>query len=190
MAPLSAEARTRNAAATRLAILDAARARFAREGYDGVSLREIAGDVGVDAALVSRYFGSKEELFTEVLAAAGDPSVLFDGGHEGFGARVADKLLYEPMADAKFDCVLIMLRSSASTQALAAIRRNSHQNFFGPFEEWLGGPDAAVRVRLAGGLIMGMTIARAINETHDLDDAGRARLRDRLADILQRAIEP
>jgi AcrR family transcriptional regulator len=190
MAQLFVEGRTRNAAATRQAILDAARARFAHEGYDGVSLREIAGDAGVDAALVSRYFGSKEELFNAVLSATGDASVLLEGGVEGFGARLAGELMYKPMSDAKFECVLVMLRSSASQQALASIRRHSRANFYAPLEALLGGPDAAVRTRLVGAVIMGLTLARALNDDHDLDAAGRERLCARLADILQRAIDP
>ena len=60
--------RTRNADATRADILAAARARFGAEGYERTTLRAIAGDVGVDPALVIRYFGSKQQLF----AAAAD----------------------------------------------------------------------------------------------------------------------
>ena len=41
-------ARTRNAAATRAAILDAASLRFRREGYDEVGMRDIARDAGCD----------------------------------------------------------------------------------------------------------------------------------------------
>ena len=55
--------RPRNAAQTRADILEAARRRFATDGYERTTLRTIAGDVGVDAALVSRYFGSKQDLF-------------------------------------------------------------------------------------------------------------------------------
>ena len=55
--------RPRNAAQTRTDILSAARRRFATEGYERTTLRAIAADVGVDAALVSRYFGSKQDLF-------------------------------------------------------------------------------------------------------------------------------
>ena len=53
---------------TRADILSAARSRFAAEGYERTTLRAVAADVGVDAALVIRYFGSKQELF----AAAAD----------------------------------------------------------------------------------------------------------------------
>jgi AcrR family transcriptional regulator len=55
--------RPRNAAQTRADILSAARRRFAAEGFERTTLRSIAADVGVDQALVSRYFGSKQDLF-------------------------------------------------------------------------------------------------------------------------------
>src|SRR5271168_70629 len=55
--------RPRNAAQTRADILSAARRRFATEGFEPTTLRAIAADVGVDAALVTRYFGSKQDLF-------------------------------------------------------------------------------------------------------------------------------
>jgi len=55
--------RPRNASQTRADILSAARRRFATEGYEGTTLRAVAAEVGVDAALVIRYFGSKEDLF-------------------------------------------------------------------------------------------------------------------------------
>ncbi|HET7074723.1 MAG TPA: TetR family transcriptional regulator [Mycobacterium sp.] len=55
--------RPRNASQTRADILSAARRRFGAEGYERATLRAIASDVGVDAALVIRYFGSKQDLF-------------------------------------------------------------------------------------------------------------------------------
>ena len=63
--------RPRNASQTRADILSAARRRFGAEGYERTTLRAVAGDVGVDAALVIRYFGSKQDLF----AAAADFSI-------------------------------------------------------------------------------------------------------------------
>src|ERR1700722_6420165 len=55
--------RPRNAAQTRADILASARRRFATEGYERTTLRAIAADVGVDEAMVTRYFGSKQDLF-------------------------------------------------------------------------------------------------------------------------------
>ncbi|WP_084399005.1 TetR/AcrR family transcriptional regulator [Henriciella aquimarina] len=47
------------------AILDAAEANFAEHGYDGVTLRMIAKDAGVDVALANYHFGRKHELFEQ-----------------------------------------------------------------------------------------------------------------------------
>ncbi|MEO3796709.1 TetR family transcriptional regulator [Nonomuraea sp. B10E15] len=50
-------------APTRRAILEAARARFAKDGYEKTTIRGIAADAGVTAAMVVRYYGSKADLF-------------------------------------------------------------------------------------------------------------------------------
>lgn len=47
----------------REAILSAARARFAADGYDRATVRAIAADAGIDPSMVMRYFGSKKQLF-------------------------------------------------------------------------------------------------------------------------------
>lgn len=180
--------RTRNAAATRQAILDAARHRFAREGYDGASLREIAADARVDAALVSRYFGCKEELFGEVLNCAPDATDLFQGDMSDFGERVVAKLLDDPNKRDGFEHLLIMLRSASSPSAAEPLRRSMRAHFHDPFSAWLGGADADVRARLAGDIIMGVAISQAIASDHDLDAEGQASLRKRLAAVLQAAI--
>lgn len=47
----------------RAAILDAAEKLFAQSGYDGVTIRAIAKEAGVDVALPNYYFGPKQSLF-------------------------------------------------------------------------------------------------------------------------------
>jgi len=47
-------------------ILDAAERLFAKRGYYGVTIREIAKAAGVDVALVNYYFGKKRELLETV----------------------------------------------------------------------------------------------------------------------------
>ena len=47
-------------------ILDAAEELFARHGYDGVTMRQIASKAGVDVALASYHFGKKMDLFHAV----------------------------------------------------------------------------------------------------------------------------
>ena len=58
---------------TRAAILGAARTRFAAHGFGGTTIRAVAGDAGVDAALVHHYFGSKADLFMAALQMPVDP---------------------------------------------------------------------------------------------------------------------
>ena len=80
--------RKRDAAATREAILEAATRRFATQGYERAGVREIAADAGVTAALVNRYFGSKEELFAEVIGTA-STSGTSDGGRANLAEHLA-----------------------------------------------------------------------------------------------------
>jgi len=54
---------TDRSAQSRAAILAAARARFAADGYEKATIRAIAADAGIDASMVIRYYGSKAELF-------------------------------------------------------------------------------------------------------------------------------
>jgi AcrR family transcriptional regulator len=58
---------------TRAAILAAARARFAEHGFARTSVRSVAADAAVDAALVHHYFGTKDDLFVAALELPVDP---------------------------------------------------------------------------------------------------------------------
>lgn len=181
--------RKRNATVTRAGLLAAATERFVREGYDSVSLREIASDAGVDVSLVSRYFGGKDELFAEVLAASPSGIEMFEGDVHDSGERLATKIVGEAPEDNKLNCLLIILRSASSPKAREAIRKSGEERFFGPIEKWLGGPNARVRARLIADIVMGATIDRVISEDFGLDDVARDQFRVRLGRILQSAIE-
>jgi len=50
---------------TKALILDVARKLFSSTGYRATSLRAIAKEVGVDPALLIRYFGSKGSFFSK-----------------------------------------------------------------------------------------------------------------------------
>ncbi len=58
---------------TRMQILDAARAQFIEVGYRAATVRSIAGQAGVDPALINYFFGSKQRLFGEALALRANP---------------------------------------------------------------------------------------------------------------------
>ena len=65
----------------RAAILDAATRLIVAQGFDGVSMDEIASDAGVSKLTVYSHFGDKESLFGEAVRAhceAGMPASLFE----------------------------------------------------------------------------------------------------------------
>jgi AcrR family transcriptional regulator len=103
------ETRPRDAAQTRADILAAARRRFAAEGFERTTLRAIAADVGVDAALVIRYFGSKQDLFATATDLSGaDPD------------DIADMLLPRYFAVWEDDHSFLALLRAAMTSRVAA----------------------------------------------------------------------
>jgi AcrR family transcriptional regulator len=190
MNPLAGVCRARNAAATRAAILEAARTRFADEGYDVATVRAIATDAGIDPALVLRYFGSKEDLLAAVLADCGTICDILDGPREEFGARVAHSLLMDPVDSNKLTVLQVILRSGSSPKAGPMIRANSRTSFYEPMEAWLGGDDAPIRARALGAIIMGAAMSRGVDDNYGIEDeADRRKLCARLADILQRAVD-
>ena len=53
---------------TKTLILDHAVRHFAEKGYDGVSLREISRNAGLNTALIHYHFGNKETVYREVIS--------------------------------------------------------------------------------------------------------------------------
>src|SRR5712671_3402957 len=111
-----ASQRSRNATRTRADILAAARLRFGSDGYERTTLRAVAGDVGVDAALVIRYFGSKQDLFA---AAAEFAIELPDLSHVD-PVDVAGMLLPRFFAVWEEDETFVALLRAAMTSQIAA----------------------------------------------------------------------
>ena len=118
--------RKRDAAATREAILEAATRRFATQGYERAGAREIAADAGVTAALVNRYFGSKEGLFAEVIKRALDMGQLLRGGRADLADHLARVVVYggEDAPDGVLTPLLLLLHSAAEPRAIELFRRD------------------------------------------------------------------
>lgn len=82
---------------TRGQILAAARGSFAARGFAGSSMRSIAAEAGVDAALIHHYFDSKQQLFLATvelpLPVAELVQALADSGVDGLGQRLITTIL-------------------------------------------------------------------------------------------------
>jgi AcrR family transcriptional regulator len=82
---------------TRGQIITAARHAFAAKGFAGASMRAIAAEAGVDAALIHHYFESKQQLFLATVALPlGLPGIVEEvaaGGRDDLGERLVRTVL-------------------------------------------------------------------------------------------------
>lgn len=151
--------RTRNAQSTRADILAAARHRFGADGYDRTTLRAVAADVGVDAALVIRYFGNKQQLF----AAAAEFHIDFPDLTDMTPDDMADALLATFFAVWEADTRFVALLRAAATSAEAA--ETMHQVFATQVVPTLAAvvPDHPTpRAVLMGSLVLGLATTRYV----------------------------
>lgn len=166
-------ARPRRSAATRAAILAAARDRFAADGYERATIRAIARDADIDPSMVMRYYGNKAGLF----AAASEIEVhapdLTHVPRDEAGARLVRHFLERWECD---ETLTGMMRVGVTNEAGA-------QRMRGVFAEQIKPVLAAVcpvpdeaptRAALIASQILGMALCRyvlhippAVNLGHD-----------------------
>lgn len=186
-------ARRRDAAATRQAILASARRAFAKAGYDGVGVREIAAGAGVTAMLVNRYFGSKEALFAEVTAEImGGPRILTEEFMRApdAGRRLAEAVVALTAADAApLDGFLIMIHSASSARAAEIGREQIEAHHQASVAAALGGRLAPERAALILSLIAGFQIMRQGIGLTPLTGADPKALAELLGPIFQGLID-
>lgn len=155
--------RRRDAAATREAILASAIRHFARAGYDGVGVREIAGDAGVTAMLVNRYFGSKEQLFAEAVETSFAPAVFITEKSQALSHDAAEILVARsaPGAD-ELTPFHIMLRSASNPRATEIVRDAIERHVGRRLSAQLPEPGARLRSDMVLSVISGVLLMRRV----------------------------
>lgn len=180
--------RKRNAAATRAAILEAANEQFARGGYDLTSLREIAAEAGVDMALVKRYFGGKEALFTEALKASFRPDFLRNADRRTFSHEIATMMAGPARADEERSRTFeFLLRAAASPTTAPLLNIVVQERFLSVIRDWLGGEKAPARARVLAAIYIGLLVERLIRD-EPLEGREREDFIDRAASVLEAMI--
>jgi AcrR family transcriptional regulator len=150
--------RPRNASKTRADILSAARRRFGAEGYERATLRAVAADVGVDAALVIRYFGSKQDLF----AAAADFVIELPDLSSVDPDEVAGILLPRFFAVWEDETFVALLRAAMTSQVAADRLRRVFAEQVAP-KLITATPDNPVqRIGLMGAFVIGLATTRYV----------------------------
>jgi AcrR family transcriptional regulator len=140
---------TPKGARTQEKILFTAGRHFARRGYAAVTLKDIAGEVGVTPAMVVRYFGSKRALFEAV--ARVEPAPTPD--------RISAEELAESTAhywqDPDLRTPAIALLRSLDLDGGKLFQAELQRRVIEPLSRLITGPDADVRLQLATAVGMG-----------------------------------
>jgi AcrR family transcriptional regulator len=164
---------------TRASILDAARRTFAEKGFDKASIRAIAGDAGVDPALVHHYFGTKEKLFLASMNAPINPGELIPealaGPREEAGERLI-RLALTVWDSPAGTAALGMFRSALSNEWTARLLREFviTQILRRAVAELVLDPaEAPMRAALLATQIAGAMVARYILKIDPLATADR-----------------
>lgn len=185
--------RARDAEATRDAILTSARKAFARAGYDGAGLRDIAAGAGVTAMMVNRYFGSKAQLFAEVVEQTQTQGSLIAGGimdRPNPGRALAEALVKMTRADATpLDGFLITLHSASSPVAAEVGRDKITTHHLKTVTTALSGRQSAERAALILAMISGFQVMRQMIALPALSNAREGVLVDLLEQVFDRLIE-
>ncbi|MCR6478195.1 TetR/AcrR family transcriptional regulator [Variovorax sp. ZS18.2.2] len=186
-------ARKRNAAATREAILLSARKAFARAGYDGAGVREIAAGAGVTAMLVNRYFGSKEQLFAEVVAEGMKQPIILSEKNIGSTTMARDfakalVAITDPHAPA-LEGFQVMLRSASSQRAAEIGREEIEKGHQRTMATLLRGRLAPQRAALLLSLVAGVQVMRQMVGLSALADADPAALVKLLEPLIQQLLD-
>lgn len=178
-------ARPRSAPATRAAILAAARARFAAEGYERTTLRAVAGDVGVDAAMVIRYFGGKEALFAEAAEFELRLPDLTGVEPEDLAGVLLPRFFAVWEEDATF---LALLRASATSPTAAAKMREVFAAQVAPALAVVAPDHPVERAGLLGSLVLGLAVSRYVLATPAVAAMDRDELVAWVAPLLRQAL--
>ena len=149
---------------TRATILSAARSRFADHGFAGTTIRAVAGDAGVDAALVHHYFGSKDDLFLAALEMPVDPRELLAPvvaqGPDGAGERLLRTFLSvwdDPDIQVR---LLAVVRSVLSEEGAALLKDGFIPVVVGPVLAELVADRPDVRIPLVSSQVVGLIVTR------------------------------
>ena len=180
---------------TRQTVLDAARVRFAKDGFAATTIRLVAADAGVDVAQVMQFFRSKDELFAAVMAvpvsALDRFSTVFEGPDEHLGERVVRAFLqaWEGVPEESEPLMASLRGAIVNEQARAQLRDFIQSRLLAGTSEHRGS-DAALRAGLASSLLIGLVTSRRIIGVPLLVAADTEQLVTVIAPAIQKILVP
>lgn len=178
---------------SREAILRAARLKFAELGYERTTVRGIAREAQVDAALVHHYFRSKEGVFAAAVNEAVRPMELMPVVLAGDPATLGERLLTTVLgmweSAERHEALLAVLRSAVSHETAAGILREFlGREILGPLAQALAEPQRTLRAALLGSQLIGLIMARYIIRMEPLASASTRALIAVYAPVIQNSL--
>ena len=170
---------------TEAAILRSARVHFSRGGFAQVGVRDIADAAGVNAALVIRYFGTKEALFEQAVTREVDLDALFELPRDRLGEALVRYIVGKKDADS----LLALLRSASNEQAGTLLRRSLEVQFITPLTALMQGDDKALRAGLIAAQLLGVALMREVIGSEPLKSTDGERLVARYAPLVQQLLD-
>ncbi|GAA4484050.1 TetR family transcriptional regulator [Microbacterium panaciterrae] len=172
-------------------IVAAAEYEFGEHGYDGATVRAIAARAGVDSALVHHYFGTKADLFADVIGIPLRPDVdvpaILKGPRDEVGQRLVRYVLEAfEQPDVRRRGVT-MIRVAVGSKAMSPVLVGFlARELIGRITGLLESPDAALRANLVASQIAGMIVTRYVVRLQPIADAPIDELVDRIGPTIQR----
>lgn len=175
---------------TRAAILTSARAGFAAHGFAGTTIRAVAGDAGVDPALVHHYFGSKDDLFLAALELPVDPREILlpavAGGLDGVGERLLRAFLSAWDDPALQPSLVAVVRGVMDPTGAKLVAEGFLPVVLRPLGEALGVDRPDLRMPLVASQVIGVILLRYVLRVEPLASLAPDQLVATYAPTLQR----
>jgi AcrR family transcriptional regulator len=180
---------------TREQILESARERFLADGYQSVTMRSIALAAGVDVALVSYYFGSKQGLFSAAMSLPTNPADVVAAVLAGDLDSLAERMLRTVLAvwdDPVSGTPLRTLAGAAIVEAdlNRVVREAVGREIVDRLAKRIGGSGASQRAAAFSTQMAGLIFARYLLHLEPIASMSVEDIVRRLGPSLQLSLEP
>jgi AcrR family transcriptional regulator len=154
--------RPRKSDTTRARIIEAARERFRKEGFERTTIRKVAGDAKIDPSMVMRYFESKRGLFGAAMTVELRIPDLMHHPRDRLGEALVSHFLNR-WEESNDDSLQLLLRSTASDEdAAERARAIFRDQIITMVSRLRGEADSGEVAALIGTQMIGLAYARYI----------------------------
>ena len=178
-------AHSRNASASRQALLQAAHELFGQQGFEGTTIRDIGDRAGVDHALIARYYGSKADLYIAALVAE---AVVDQPGRDFEVLQDMVESMVTRMDENGLGPVMqALIRSETAGPIRQAAQAHMVRRMVGPMAEGLkqrGVEGSDLRAELIIAALIGISLGRTLGWVDHLKAVPREQLVSLITELL------